>query len=72
MKTVAALIVGLALGVGGTLGVQAVTDDPEWHEAYRQCVEQTAIQAFHERYSDPEAYYRPGTPGALCQVRTKP
>jgi hypothetical protein len=63
-------LLGLAVGVGGTLGALAVLEDPAWHDAYRQCIERAAVEP--ERFSEPEDYYDPGTPGAICQGRTRP
>jgi hypothetical protein len=59
MGFVVVLLLGLALGVGGTLGVQAVTDEStpgfrpdvreevaeQWGEVYAECVEEAETPA---------------------------
>ena len=59
MGFVGILLLGLALGIGGTLGVQAVTDEStpssrsevrerlaeEWGEVYADCVEEAETPA---------------------------
>jgi hypothetical protein len=59
MGFVVVLLLGLALGIGGTLGVQAVTDEPtpsfgtevpeglaeEWGEVYAECVDEAETPA---------------------------
>ena len=71
MRLVVVFLLGLALGTGGTLGIQAVTDEStpsrsevreglaeEWGEVYAECVEEAETPAddyFEEDDSTPVA-----------------
>jgi hypothetical protein len=64
MGLVVVFLLGLALGIGGTLGVQAVTDDPapsfrsevrerlaeEWGDMYAECIEEARTRTGFEQY----------------------
>jgi hypothetical protein len=56
LRLLAVFLVGLSVGVGGTVGVQAVTDESDfrseavWKDVYRQCLNPGGLDGEIQNY----------------------